>query len=44
MFGSSIKLHRRNLVRKGQFWLQKEAVVIATLQGSSGDSNITGKQ
>ena len=43
MFGSSIKLHRRNLVRKGQFWLQKEAVVIATLQGSS-DNNITGKQ
>jgi len=35
MFGSSRKFDRRNLVRKGQFWLQKEVVVIATLQGSS---------
>jgi len=34
MFGNSRKLGRRNLVRKGQFWLQMEALVITTLHGS----------
>jgi len=43
MFGSNRKLGKRNLVRKEQSWLQKEALVIITLHGSIVEGRSMGK-